>query len=159
MLDQRYFNGIGNYLRAEILHRCRIHPFITAHHVLARVFEQPPIQAALTPPPAPKRAKTKRKQPTPQDVSIAPTIAEPSTNSTTTAPIDFFSECVQVMNESYAILLKDGFSSDADRASFSQWLQCYMKLDQRTDSIGRTIWYSSALPVPKGRVNTSPCCL
>jgi endonuclease VIII-like 1 len=38
MLNQRYFNGIGNYLRAEILHRAgRIPPFSRARDVLAQL--------------------------------------------------------------------------------------------------------------------------
>ena len=35
MLNQKYFNGIGNYLRAEILYRSRIPPFVRARDVLA----------------------------------------------------------------------------------------------------------------------------
>ena len=35
MLNQKYFNGIGNYLRAEILHRSQIPPFMRARDVLA----------------------------------------------------------------------------------------------------------------------------
>lgn len=34
MLDQKYFNGIGNYLRAEILYRCQVAPFTKAKDVL-----------------------------------------------------------------------------------------------------------------------------
>lgn len=34
MLNQQYFNGIGNYLRAEILYRMNINPFETAYTVL-----------------------------------------------------------------------------------------------------------------------------
>ncbi|XP_059172497.1 endonuclease 8-like 1 [Physella acuta] len=34
MLNQKYFNGIGNYLRAEILYRCKIPPFERASSVL-----------------------------------------------------------------------------------------------------------------------------
>ena len=34
LLDQRYFNGIGNYLRAEILHRAQISPFVAAIEAL-----------------------------------------------------------------------------------------------------------------------------
>ncbi|XP_038622898.1 endonuclease 8-like 1 isoform X2 [Tachyglossus aculeatus] len=34
LLDQRFFNGIGNYLRAEILYRLRIPPFEKARTVL-----------------------------------------------------------------------------------------------------------------------------
>ena len=34
MLDQKYFNGIGNYLRAEILFRAKVQPFTQAREVL-----------------------------------------------------------------------------------------------------------------------------
>ncbi|XP_057344976.1 endonuclease 8-like 1 isoform X3 [Manis pentadactyla] len=34
LLDQRFFNGIGNYLRAEILHRLKVPPFQKARTVL-----------------------------------------------------------------------------------------------------------------------------
>lgn len=34
MLNQKYFNGIGNYLRAEILYRSRIPPFVRARDAL-----------------------------------------------------------------------------------------------------------------------------
>eukprot|EP00042_Codosiga_hollandica_P055772 m.788411 g.788411 ORF g.788411 m.788411 type:complete len:152 (+) comp59192_c1_seq23:1081-1536(+) len=56
------------------------------------------------------------------------------------------------MNSIHHRLFQDGFASDADRALFSNWLQCYMKLDQCVDSIGRTMWFSKALPRPQGAV-------
>ncbi|XP_052796677.1 endonuclease 8-like 1 [Mya arenaria] len=34
LLNQRFFNGIGNYLRAEILHRVKVPPFVSARSVL-----------------------------------------------------------------------------------------------------------------------------
>lgn len=34
LMDQQYFNGIGNYLRAEILSRADINPFISAREAL-----------------------------------------------------------------------------------------------------------------------------
>eukprot|EP00043_Microstomoeca_roanoka_P014243 m.140574 g.140574 ORF g.140574 m.140574 type:complete len:327 (+) comp15964_c2_seq2:106-1086(+) len=34
LMDQSYFNGIGNVLRAEILHRAKVHPFSQARAVL-----------------------------------------------------------------------------------------------------------------------------
>lgn len=34
LLNQKYFNGIGNYLRAEILFRCQVPPFAQARQVL-----------------------------------------------------------------------------------------------------------------------------
>jgi len=33
-MDQKYFNGIGNYLRAEILHRSGVNPFLPAKQVI-----------------------------------------------------------------------------------------------------------------------------
>jgi len=40
MLNQKYFNGIGNYLRAEILFRCRVKPFDEARKVLKEISER-----------------------------------------------------------------------------------------------------------------------
>lgn len=37
LLDQKFFNGIGNYLRAEILHRLQIRPFDRARDVLEKL--------------------------------------------------------------------------------------------------------------------------
>ena len=37
LLNQKYFNGIGNYLRAEILFRLKIPPFTKARDVLGMV--------------------------------------------------------------------------------------------------------------------------
>ncbi|XP_077988617.1 endonuclease 8-like 1 [Glandiceps talaboti] len=42
LLDQKYFNGIGNYLRAEILYRAGIPPFTKARTVLEGLPETPP---------------------------------------------------------------------------------------------------------------------
>lgn len=36
LMDQRYFNGIGNYLRAEIIYRAEVNPFLPARDQLAR---------------------------------------------------------------------------------------------------------------------------
>ena len=37
MLDQNFFNGIGNYLRSEILHRAEVPPFTCARTILEQV--------------------------------------------------------------------------------------------------------------------------
>ncbi|XP_077738083.1 endonuclease 8-like 1 isoform X3 [Canis aureus] len=42
LLDQRFFNGIGNYLRAEILHRLGIPPFEKARTVLEALQQRRP---------------------------------------------------------------------------------------------------------------------
>lgn len=47
LLDQRFFNGIGNYLRAEILFRLRIRPFEKARTVL-QALQQRRLSPTLT---------------------------------------------------------------------------------------------------------------
>ncbi|XP_011855790.1 PREDICTED: endonuclease 8-like 1 [Mandrillus leucophaeus] len=42
LLDQRFFNGIGNYLRAEILYRLKIPPFEKARSVLETLQQRRP---------------------------------------------------------------------------------------------------------------------
>ncbi|XP_057580081.1 endonuclease 8-like 1 isoform X3 [Hippopotamus amphibius kiboko] len=44
LLDQRFFNGIGNYLRAEILYRLRIPPFEKARSVLEALQQRRPVR-------------------------------------------------------------------------------------------------------------------
>ncbi|OWK08796.1 NEIL1 [Cervus elaphus hippelaphus] len=48
LLDQRFFNGIGNYLRAEILYRLRIPPFEKARTVLEALQQRRPFQPVST---------------------------------------------------------------------------------------------------------------
>ncbi|XP_030042628.1 endonuclease 8-like 1 isoform X2 [Microcaecilia unicolor] len=55
LLNQKYFNGIGNYLRAEILHRLKIPPFVKARTVL-----EPLQDAELT---LSKKVKMKKENP------------------------------------------------------------------------------------------------
>lgn len=47
--------------------------------------------------------------------------------------------------ESYEILRRFGFGGcggDGDHITvFNAWLQCYSKLDNARDDIGRTMWY------------------
>lgn len=47
LLDQRFFNGIGNYLRAEILYRLRIPPFEKARTVLEALQQHKPGARAM----------------------------------------------------------------------------------------------------------------
>lgn len=34
-MDQRYFNGVGNYLRCELIHRMDLDPFALEYDVVA----------------------------------------------------------------------------------------------------------------------------
>ncbi|XP_035117734.2 endonuclease 8-like 1 isoform X9 [Callithrix jacchus] len=69
LLDQRFFNGIGNYLRAEILYRLKIPPFKKARSVLEALQQRRPGDPG---PLAPKGGKSRKKkskatQPSPED--------------------------------------------------------------------------------------------
>ncbi|XP_010841630.1 PREDICTED: endonuclease 8-like 1 isoform X2 [Bison bison bison] len=59
LLDQRFFNGIGNYLRAEILYRLRIPPFEKARTVLEALQQRRPGDPG---PLAPKGGKSRKKK-------------------------------------------------------------------------------------------------
>nr|XP_040131192.1 endonuclease 8-like 1 isoform X6 [Ictidomys tridecemlineatus] len=59
LLDQRFFNGIGNYLRAEILYRLRIPPFEKARTVLEALQHHRPGDPG---PLAPKGGKSRKKK-------------------------------------------------------------------------------------------------
>ncbi|XP_058398097.1 endonuclease 8-like 1 isoform X2 [Diceros bicornis minor] len=59
LLDQRFFNGIGNYLRAEILYRLRIPPFEKARTVLEALQQCRPGDPG---PLAPKGGKSRKKK-------------------------------------------------------------------------------------------------
>ncbi|KAK2154008.1 hypothetical protein LSH36_279g02070 [Paralvinella palmiformis] len=45
LLNQKYFNGVGNYLRAEILYRCGIRPFDEARSVLEGLSEETKVKS------------------------------------------------------------------------------------------------------------------
>ena len=78
-----------------------------------------------------------------QEADLSVAMDEPRSN-------DLFTMCKRVMEESLVILRRTGFDGDSERGEFTDWLQCYMKMDHTVDSIGRTIWYSRATPVPRG---------
>ena len=169
MLEQRYFNGIGNYLRAEILHRASVHPFTPARTAITdaitmRETKHTPIVEDVKPKKTPKKAANKgkkaQKAPLTAPATVKPdpdahaVIIKQETDSSTTGstPLltDLLSMCKTVMEESLVILRRTGFDGDSERGEFTDWLQCYMKMDHTVDSIGRTIWYSSTLPIPRG---------
>nr|XP_042136911.1 endonuclease 8-like 1 [Peromyscus maniculatus bairdii] len=60
LLDQRFFNGIGNYLRAEILYRLKIPPFEKARTVLEALQQS---RLGDPGPLAPKGGRSRKKKP------------------------------------------------------------------------------------------------
>ncbi|XP_060030727.1 endonuclease 8-like 1 isoform X2 [Erinaceus europaeus] len=71
LLDQRFFNGIGNYLRAEILFRLKIPPFEKARTVLEALQQR---RLGDPGPLAPKGGKSRKKKPKAAQLSPEDTV-------------------------------------------------------------------------------------
>ncbi|KAK7890985.1 hypothetical protein WMY93_022948 [Mugilogobius chulae] len=118
LLNQKYFNGIGNYLRAEILYRLNIPPFECARTVLKGldledVCETKQLMAD---------AKKHVKQEAPDLLRLCHTV-----------PL----EVVNMGGKGYD-------PEKADYSDFEAWLQCYYVDGMKSlrDNNGRTIWFS-----------------
>ncbi|KAM6202444.1 endonuclease 8-like 1 [Rhynchocyon petersi] len=128
LLDQRFFNGIGNYLRAEILHRLRIPPFEKARTVL-EALQQRRLNPELT-----LSQKIKAKLQNPDLLELCHSVPK---------------EVVQLGGKGYG-----PERGEEDYAAFRAWLQCYgvSGMSSLRDRHGRTIWFQGdAGPLaPKG---------
>ncbi|NXY50989.1 NEIL1 Endonuclease, partial [Ceuthmochares aereus] len=135
LLNQKFFNGIGNYLRAEILHRLKIPPFEKARTVLEALKDQEQARrkknASLT---LSKKLKLKRDNP------------------------DLLELCHTVPMEVIA-MEKNFLEPDHldNYAAFKNWLQCYMVpgMNSLRDRNGRTIWFQGepGPMAPKGQTS------
>ncbi|NXL27832.1 NEIL1 Endonuclease, partial [Glaucidium brasilianum] len=121
LLNQKFFNGIGNYLRAEILYRLKIPPFEKARTVLEALKDQEQERRkknpALT---LSKKLKLMRESP------------------------DLLELCHTVPMEVIAAEKKLLEPDHADNyAAFKNWLQCYLVPGMSTlrDRSGRTMWF------------------
>ncbi|XP_015279871.1 PREDICTED: endonuclease 8-like 1, partial [Gekko japonicus] len=116
LLNQKFFNGIGNYLRAEILHRLKIPPFEKARTVLENLQHREPDSAVTLS----RKVKLKRENP------------------------DLLELCHQLPTEVVRLEGK-GYDPErsADSTAFEQWLQCYNVPGMKSlrDANGRTIWF------------------
>ncbi|KAJ7311156.1 hypothetical protein JRQ81_006761 [Phrynocephalus forsythii] len=118
LLNQKFFNGIGNYLRAEILYRLKIPPFEKARTVLEQL-QSPEQTSGLT---LSKKVKLKQENP------------------------DLLELCHMVPMEVIKLGGK-GYDPDSseDSAAFEKWLQCYYVDGMKSlrDANGRTIWFQA----------------
>ncbi|XP_059512461.1 endonuclease 8-like 1 isoform X2 [Myotis daubentonii] len=117
LLDQRFFNGIGNYLRAEILYRLRIPPFEKARTVL-EALKQHRLSPKLT-----LSQKIKAKLQNPDLLELCHSVPK---------------EVVQLGGKGYGQA-----RGEEDFAPFRAWLRCYGTVGMRSlrDRHGRTIWF------------------
>ncbi|XP_060545459.1 endonuclease 8-like 1 isoform X1 [Pantherophis guttatus] len=117
LLNQKFFNGVGNYLRAEILHRSKIAPFEKARTILEDLQRGLQVSGATLS----KKVKLKRENP------------------------DLLETCHLLPME--AVNLGGGKGYDPTNregaAVFVEWLHCYSVPGMKSlrDSNGRTIWF------------------
>lgn len=119
MHNQKYFNGIGNYLRAEIIFRAGIPPFTCARSV----FEKLKIKQEEGLTKVSKEKKCKLKHPDILELcNIVPK---------------------EVINLRHPGKGDDPAGNDSYYSAFLDWLQCYYNPEMRNivDHDGRTMWF------------------
>ncbi|XP_073435699.1 endonuclease 8-like 1 [Dendrobates tinctorius] len=129
LLNQKYFNGIGNYLRAEILFRLKIPPFMPACTVLESIKDQSQ-NADLS-----LSKKVKIKKETPDLLQLCNLV-----------PM----EVIELGGKGYA----PGYKKE-DYNALMQWMQCYYVPGMKSmkDHNGRMIWFQGEPGplAPKGK--------
>ncbi|NXS36254.1 NEIL1 Endonuclease, partial [Pomatostomus ruficeps] len=134
LLNQKYFNGIGNYLRAEILYRLKIPPFEKARTVLEAVKDQE--QERRKDPSLTLSKKVKLKQENPDLLELCHNV-----------PMEVITADKQLFDPEHS----DNY------AAFKNWLQCYLVpgMSSLRDRSGRTIWFQGepGPMAPKGETS------
>lgn len=128
MLDQKYFNGIGNYLRAEILFRAKCPPFISARDAILKKYQK-------------------------QSKSTLDLLTLCKGNSEM-----WKKKNDKKINTFFGDATKEVIELDERGGSFQEWLKCYgnKNLSKMVDSKKRTIWFQgdSGNLVPKINVES-----
>ncbi|XP_073508971.1 endonuclease 8-like 1 [Phyllobates terribilis] len=129
LLNQKYFNGIGNYLRAEILFRLKIPPFMAARTVLESIKDQSQ-NADLS---LSKKVKIKKENPDLlQLCNLVPM------------------EVIELGGKGY----EPGYKRE-DYSALMKWMQCYYVPGMKSlkDHNGRMIWFQGEPGplAPKGK--------
>ncbi|KAM9352656.1 endonuclease 8-like 1 [Symphorus nematophorus] len=128
LLNQKYFNGIGNYLRAEILFRLNIPPFVAARAVLEGLdsedffCKEKPVKNEILDKKTTDRAQQKRMK---------------------EEKGDLLRLCHTVPLEVVSLGGKGYDPEKADYSAFEAWLQCYYVDGMKSirDHNGRTMWF------------------
>ncbi|CAB1446757.1 unnamed protein product [Pleuronectes platessa] len=128
LLNQKYFNGIGNYLRAEILFRLNIPPFVPARTVLEGLESEDSCESGD----CVKKENTK-KSPDGAKTQVVKEEAADLLRLCHTVPLE-------VVNQG-----GKGYDPEkADYSDFKAWLQCYYVDGMKSirDHNGRTMWFN-----------------
>ncbi|NXK45973.1 NEIL1 Endonuclease, partial [Chauna torquata] len=133
LLNQKYFNGIGNYLRAEILYRLKIPPFEKARTVLEALKHQEQARRKKNPSLTLSK-KLKLKRDNPDLLELCHTV-----------PMEIITSEKNLFDPGQP----DSYTA------FKNWLQCYLVpgMSSLRDHNGRTIWFQGepGPMAPKGQ--------
>ncbi|XP_027321920.2 endonuclease 8-like 1 isoform X2 [Anas platyrhynchos] len=126
LLNQKYFNGIGNYLRAEILYRLKIPPFEKARTVLEALKQQEQERRKKNSSLPPSK-KLKLKRDNPDLLELCHTV-----------PMEVVAAEKNLLDPDHA----------DNHTAFKNWLQCYgvPGMSSLRDHNGRTIWFQVRSP-------------
>lgn len=127
MLNQKYFNGVGNYLRAEVLYRAGVPPFVKARDALQPLVEDEGGNG---------KVKAGKKEKAENDLLLLCNIVMREVMDLSANPY------VEPGMDSTAGLYDQ--DSQKETTTFNDWLQCYYQdgMKNLVDRNGRTIWFS-----------------
>ncbi|XP_037623443.1 endonuclease 8-like 1 [Sebastes umbrosus] len=125
LLNQKYFNGIGNYLRAEILFRLNIPPFVPARTILEGLESEDLCE---------------NKKPVKNEITDTKTSQQKQVKGEMG---DLLRLCHTVPLEVVNLGGKGYDPQKADYSDFKAWLQCYYVDGMKSirDHNGRTMWF------------------
>ncbi|KAE8301637.1 Endonuclease VIII-like 1 [Giardia duodenalis] len=128
LLSQELFNGVGNYLRAEAMHRLLIHPFTPSVYVFEELIHW--VHDTVRETPRFHNLSNKWRSLAEKNVSIIET------------KCPLIPMIRRLCEEAYAVL--------DDHRLFSEWLLCYKKATNCIlDSGGREVWFFEKLVANK----------
>ncbi|XP_062402918.1 endonuclease 8-like 1 [Sardina pilchardus] len=138
MLNQKYFSGIGNYLRAEILYRLNIPPFAKARTVLEGLRSQ---------------SEEDEKTAVKEELEV-----KSGKKSVRDSAPDLLSLCHTVPLEVVKMGGKGYDPEKSDYSAFKAWLQCYYVDGMKSirDHNGRTMWFTGDPGPMAPKVTKSP---
>uniref|UniRef100_UPI003AB1094E endonuclease 8-like 1 n=1 Tax=Centroberyx gerrardi TaxID=166262 RepID=UPI003AB1094E len=128
LLNQKYFNGIGNYLRAEILFRLNIPPFAQARTVLEGLESEDLCE---------------NEKPVKEESSATKILDRTIKKKEKVETADLLRLCHTVPLEVVNLGGKGYDPEKADYSDFEAWLQCYYVDGMKSvrDHNGRTMWF------------------
>jgi len=132
LLEQKFFNGVGNYLRSEIMYRAKVPPFTCARTVLEEV---------------------KDGSKSPDFLQLCHDVPKEVIN---------LGICVIVCQVLLLLMLGTGknydlTASSEDHEDFDKWLQCYNQsdMDSMADGKNRMVWFKVMIYIISGIIKST----